>query len=218
MGAEDLRIGDFIAELFSEGRTPMATLEYSANNVKTERETAQKRAATAADVQLPSIVQAGKGIPVLSAASVTIELLTPSREDGYWVMKGTLQPGESVSLHSHSPDEDFYLVSGEAEVLVETENGLEWKTVQTGEFVHIPGDTKHAWRNRSSAPVEQIIVTSARLGRFLQELGDLIRAGGREGIMEKLRRLIERYGYWLGSPEEHAAVGISLPDQHLPNR
>jgi quercetin dioxygenase-like cupin family protein len=193
----------------------MARIDYPANKVKRQREATLEQAAAPANVQLPSIVQAGQGTPVMSAAGVTIKLLTPSHEDGYWVMKGTLQPGESVSLHSHSPDEDFYLVSGEAEVLMETEHGLEWKTVHTGEFVHITGDTKHAWRNRSSAPVEQIIVTSARLGRFLQALGDLIRAGGREGIMEKLRRLTERYGYWLGSPEEHAAVGISLPDQHF---
>jgi quercetin dioxygenase-like cupin family protein len=191
----------------------MASIDYPANKVNGQPEATLERAEAAANVLLPSIVEAGQGIPVMSAAGVTIKLLTPPREDGCWVMKGILQPGESVPLHSHSPDEDFYLVSGEAEVLMQTEQGLEWKTVQTGEFVHIPGDTKHAWRNRSSAPVEQIIVTSARLGRFLQELGDLIGVGGRDGIMEKLRRLTERYGYWLGSPEENAAMGISLPNR-----
>jgi quercetin dioxygenase-like cupin family protein len=190
----------------------MASIDYSANKVKRQREATLEQAAAAANVQLPSVVEAGQGIPVISTPGVTIKLLSPE-DGGYWVMKGTLEPGDSVPLHSHSPDEDFYLLSGVAEALMQTERGLEWKTVQTGDFIHIPGDTKHAWRNRSSARVEQIIVTSARLGRFLQELGDLIGAGGREGIMEELRRLSERYGYWLGSPEENAAMGISLPNR-----
>jgi quercetin dioxygenase-like cupin family protein len=139
----------------------------------------------------------------------TLELLTPE-EDSYWVMKGSLWPGESVPLHSHDDAEDFYLLSGEAEALVQTQRGLEWRTVQTGDFIHIPGNTRHAWRNRSSAPAEKVIVTSSKLGRFLQEMGELMRAGGNREAIKALIYLSERYGFWLGSAEENAAVGISL--------
>jgi quercetin dioxygenase-like cupin family protein len=155
-----------------------------------------------------SVVRAGHGIPV-NLGVAALELLT-TPEDSYWVMRASLQPGEAVPLHSHADREDFYLISGEAEALVETSHGLEWQTIQAGDFIHIPGNMKHAWRNRHSAPAEQIVVTTAKLGRFLQELGELIRTNGEDRTMETLGRLAERYGYWLGSPQENAELGISL--------
>jgi quercetin dioxygenase-like cupin family protein len=163
-----------------------------------------------------SVVRAGHGIPVELGAT-RIELLT-SPKDSYWVMKATVYPGESVPLHAHNDVEDFYLVSGEAEVLVQTRQGLEWIAIQTGDFVHIPGNAKHAWRNRHSLAAEKVIVTSPKLGRFLQELGELIRNGAGNGTMDNLRLLSERYSYWIASPEENAAVGISLPDGHSRHR
>jgi quercetin dioxygenase-like cupin family protein len=181
----------------------MADVEYFANEVEIRQDV------TTTKFQPASVIRAGHGIPVHLGAT-TLELLTTPK-DSYWVMKGTLHPGEAVPLHSHSDIEDFYLVSGEAEVLVQTQQGLEWNAVRGGDFIHIPGNMKHAWRNGRSVPVEMIVVTPAKLGRFLQELGELTRTGGRNGTMETLRRLAERYGYWLGSPQENAELGISLP-------
>jgi anti-sigma factor ChrR (cupin superfamily) len=188
----------------------MANIEYFANEVKTEQDAVQDRTDTSAKIQPASCVRAGHGIPVHLGRGVRIELLTSPKEDSYWVMKATLHPGEAVPLHSHSAAEDFYLLSGEAEALVQTQHGLDWMKVQTGDFIHIPGNMKHAWRNRCLAPAEQIIVTSAKLGRFLQELGEILRVSRNNGTMEKLRHVSERYGYWLGSPEENAQLGISL--------
>jgi quercetin dioxygenase-like cupin family protein len=188
----------------------VANIESFVNEVKTEQDAVQERAATRAKFKPASLVRAGHGIPV-HLGHATIQLLTLPREDSYWVMKASLHPGESVPLHSHSDAEDFYLLSGEAEALVQAKHGLEWQTIKMGDFIHIPGDMKHAWRNRHSGPAEQIIVTSPRLGRFLHELGKLLRVGGNNGTMEKLQHLTERYGYWLGSPEENAELGISLP-------
>jgi quercetin dioxygenase-like cupin family protein len=189
----------------------MPTIENSPNKPKTERDTVREPTATSATFRHVHLVHAGHGIPLDLGPSVRIELLTSPKEEDYWVIKGTLDPGANVPLHSHDDAEDFYVLSGEAEALVETTNGLEWHIVQTGDFIHIPGDMKHAWRNRFSRPAEKFIVTPAKLGRFFHEMDELIRAGGNNGTMEKLRDLSKRYGYWLGSPEENAAVGISLP-------
>ena len=158
-----------------------------------------------------NLVHAGRGIRFDPGAGTSVELLTSPEVDNSWVLKGTLQPGGVVPVHSHHEAEDFHVLSGQGEALVQTNDGLEWKMPQSGDFIHIPGDTKHAWRNRFRAPTETLVVTAARPGRFLRELGEQRQAGGNTGAMETLLRVSQRYGYSMGSPEENAAVGISLP-------
>jgi len=73
-----------------------------------------------------------------------MEPLSPPIEDAYCVMKGTIPPDVSVPLHSHADAESFYVLSGEAQFLTQTEQGLEWQTLRPGDFVHIAGGAKHA--------------------------------------------------------------------------
>ena len=143
-------------------------------------------------------------------AAPKFELLASAEDSAYWVMKGILPPHVSVPLHSHGDAESFYLISGEAQVLAPTACGLQWKTLRAGDFVHIPSDVKHAWRNLSTNPVEVILVTTPKLGRFLRAAGEFVRAAGREGVFDKVQNLSESYGYWMGSPQENADVGIAL--------
>jgi quercetin dioxygenase-like cupin family protein len=159
--------------------------------------------------QLTSFINSGQGT-VFDVGGPSIECLTPFEEQAYCVMRGTIPAGVSVPLHSHGDAESFYVLSGEAEVLTQTEGRLEWKTLGRGDFAHIPGDTKHAWRNLSERPFEALITTTTKLGRYLREMGQFVRAGG-DGSLEELQRLSERYGYWTGSAYENAEVGISLP-------
>jgi quercetin dioxygenase-like cupin family protein len=162
--------------------------------------------------QVTEIVKAGQGV-VLDLLGPKIESLI-SEEEAYCVMKGTIPPGVSVPLHSHGDAESFYVLAGEGQVLVQTNGGLEWRTLRQGDFVHIPGDRKHAWRNLSQEPFEALITTTPRLGQALRDLGQPVREGeARQPAPEAIQHLKEvsaRYGYWLGSPEENAEVGISL--------
>ena len=143
-----------------------------------------------------------------------MEPLSPSSEEAYCVIRGTIPPGVSVPLHSHSDSESFYVLSGEAEALVQTADGLEWQKVRPGEFIHIPGGAKHAWRNVSSEPMSALITCTAKLGRALQEMGQPASKFGTQAAsgtaMQRLAEISDRYGYWLGGPEENAAVGIVL--------
>ena len=143
-----------------------------------------------------------------------LQPLSPSREDAYCVMKGTIPPGVSVPIHSHADAESFYVLSGEAQVLVATEAGLQWQTLRPGDFIHIPGGAKHAWRNVSGEPMAALITCTAKLGRALREMGQLASEAGkripRPADIQRLMEISERYGYWLGNPEENAAVGIEL--------
>jgi oxalate decarboxylase/phosphoglucose isomerase-like protein (cupin superfamily) len=122
-------------------------------------------------------------------------------------MKGTLPPGVSVPLHSHSDSESFYGLVGEGEVLVQTPVGLEWNKLRPGDFIHVPGGTKHAWRNRLSEPTSILVTCTARLGRALREMAQVPAS---PDAIQRLSEISERYGYWLGSPEENASVGIVL--------
>jgi quercetin dioxygenase-like cupin family protein len=159
-----------------------------------------------------NVVKADEGT-VLDLLGPTMEFLT-SEEDSFCVMKGTIPPGLSVPLHSHTDAESFYILSGEAQAFVEIEKRLVCQTLRRGDFVQIPSGAKHAWRNASHDPIEALITVSAKLGRALREMGRPVKDGSRRvPTQEDIRRFVEisaRYGYWLGSPEENAQLSIAL--------
>jgi quercetin dioxygenase-like cupin family protein len=165
-------------------------------------------------LQVTKVVRDGQRTVLDLLDGAKMEPLSPLREDAYCVMKGTIPSGVSVPLHSHGDAESFYVLSGEAQALVETEVGLQWQTLRPGDFIHIPGGTKHAWRNVSGEPMAALITCTAKLGRALREMGQLTSEGGKRiptpADVQRLIEISERYGYWLGSREENAAVGIEL--------
>ena len=77
----------------------------------------------------------------------------------------------------------------------------------------MPAGAQHAWRNLSSEPVVNRIITTKRLGRFFQEAGRPVRGAPQPVTPEDLARFAAvsaRYGYWNATPEENAAVGIHM--------
>ena len=165
-------------------------------------------------MQVTQIVKDNQRVVLELPDGNRIEPLSPSTEDAYCVIKATIPPGGGVPLHSHTDAESFYVLSGEAESLVQTTSGLEWQELRPGDFIHIPAGTKHAWRNRSSRPMSTLLICTAKLGRALQEMGQLMSEGGThiasQARIQRLVEIFERYGYWLGSREENAEVGIEL--------
>lgn len=145
----------------------------------------------------------------------TVEVLSrPSPDDaGFWVLRGVLPPGGSVPLHSHDEPEDFYLLSGSHQVLTQQAGELHWADLNAGDYVSIPPGTMHAHRNVSSEPAVDLIITTAKLGRFFEEVGrpvsDMLGPPSPEDV-ERLVATSIAYGYILGTPEQNAAVGIGL--------
>src|SRR5258707_1029706 len=86
------------------------------------------------------------------------------------VMRGVVPPGVAVPLHSHDDAEDFFILSGTQQVLTRSDQGLQWRDVNAGDYVHIPAGTPHAHRNVSDEPAVELVITTARLGRFFQEV------------------------------------------------
>jgi quercetin dioxygenase-like cupin family protein len=147
----------------------------------------------------------------------TVAFLTPpsNADADYSVMFGTILPNVSVPLHSHPDDESFYLLSGVVQVLIQQEDNVKWVEAKAGDFIHITKDTKHAWKNTSDKPVEGVITTTARIGKFFQEVRKPVidvkpLSPPMREELQHFMQVAAKYGHWLGSPEENAAVGISI--------
>ncbi len=132
------------------------------------------------------------------------------------LVRGTMQGGLIIPLHSHADQELLYVVAGALEVFIE---GRGWHSASTGEVVVIPGNHKHALRNTTTRDVTTIAFTGSDLYYFFRELAVPADPNPSPAMTppspEELRKFIEanaKYGYWLGSPEENAAIGIRLPD------
>ena len=153
---------------------------------------------------------------VLDVLGPTIEVLSrPSPQDGgLCVLRGVIPPGVIVPLHSHEDPEDFYLLAGSQQVLTQQAGGLQWIDAHAGDYVRIPPGTMHAHRNVSSEPAVDLVITTPRLGRFFEEIGQPVTATPEPPSPERFERFVATAiasGYVFGTPEENAAVGIELP-------
>jgi quercetin dioxygenase-like cupin family protein len=154
--------------------------------------------------------------PVLNVFGPTVQFLTaPSQpEDTLCVMKGVIPPGISVPLHSHTGIECFYMISGQQEVLIETDDQGAWKTCRAGDFIQIPSGVKHAFLNQSGEPAVSLISTTAKLGEFFKAIGRPVDpratpmppAPPTQAQMQYLVQVAARYGYWLATPEENVVA------------
>ena len=87
--------------------------------------------------------------------------------------------------------------------------------MHAGDYLQVPQGVRHAHRNVSGEPLIELVITTARLGRWFQEAGTSLTDAPRPPTRKDLARLIAvsaKYGYWLGSPEENSAAGIYLPE------
>jgi quercetin dioxygenase-like cupin family protein len=145
----------------------------------------------------------------------TVEYLTSPQDtqNDFCVLKGTIPPGVFVPLHSHPDTEDFLVISGELEGLKQDSEDHAWIRAQAGDYIHVPPNARHAWRNVSDSPTVELIITTKKLGQFFQEIGRAATGNPLPVTSEDLARFAEisaKYGYWNATPEENAAVGIPL--------
>jgi quercetin dioxygenase-like cupin family protein len=131
------------------------------------------------------------------------------------VMRGTVPSGVVIPLHSHADPEIFYVLNGSLEVFQAEGPSAGWQTANAAEVVSIPGNVRHALRNTSPSPITSITVSKQELYSFFRELArpfDPNRAPAppTPEEMQQLFSLAEKYEYWLASPDENAAIGISL--------
>jgi quercetin dioxygenase-like cupin family protein len=131
------------------------------------------------------------------------------------LIRGTIPPGGAVPLHSHSDVELFYVLEGSLEAFQFGNGRHGWVSFGPGDVVSISGNVKHALRNSSTVPATLLVVTTSQLYSFFHEVSkpsDRARKVNPPSP-EELKKVFEtaaRYGYWMGSPEENAAIGLIL--------
>jgi quercetin dioxygenase-like cupin family protein len=163
----------------------------------------------------PRLVE-GTSQQVWDVLGPRVEYLIAPDDPGaqFCVMRGVVPPGVAVPLHSHEDPEDFYILCGTQQVLIKDDDGLQWRDAHAGDYVHVPGGTPHAHRNVSDAPAIEIVITTASMGRFFQEIGRPIIGPTLPPTPDELAEFMAaaaRYGYTLATAEDNAAVGIHLP-------
>ena len=131
------------------------------------------------------------------------------------ILKGTVPSGVTIPIHSHDVIEIFFVLYGNIEVLMEEAGKLHWVEASAGNLVEIPGNSKHAVRNRSEHPAITLLFTTSKHGRYFQEIGRSVASGesARPPAPDEIQhflKIAKRYGYWFATPEENAAVGIKL--------
>jgi len=143
----------------------------------------------------------------------TLEFLVLPEEaqNEFCVLRGVIPLGGSVPLHSHPPTEDFFIISGKTQALKQVAGGYEWIEMKAGDYIHVPSEERHAWRNVSSEPLVVLLITNARLGQFFQEAGRPVTGAPQPVTPEDLAHFLTvaaQYGHWYATPEESAAVEI----------
>ena len=143
-------------------------------------------------------------------------LSTPEQiNDQISVMRGTVPSGVVIPLHSHADPEIFYVLDGSLEVFQAEDPSEGWQTINAGNVVSIPGNVRHALRNTSPSPINSIIVSKQELYSFFRELArpfdpNSPPAPPTPEEMQHLFSVAKKREYWLASPDENAAIGISL--------
>jgi quercetin dioxygenase-like cupin family protein len=143
-------------------------------------------------------------------------LSTPEQiNDQITVMRGTVPSEVVIPLHSHADPEILYVLNGSLEVFQAEGPSAGWKTANAAEVVSIPGNVRHALRNTSPGPVTSIIVIKQELYSFFRDLArpfDPNRppAPPTPEEIQEFFSVAEKYDYWLASPDENAAIGVSL--------
>ncbi len=129
------------------------------------------------------------------------------------VLRGTLQPGVFVPLHSHADVESFYALEGEIALYRDDGTAAGWFTAKPGDLVVLRDSVKHAWWNKGSSPAVMMLFTTGKLCRWLEQLATPIEPGQppqppTPEYMEKFVKLAAENQYWFGTPQENAAIGL----------
>lgn len=80
---------------------------------------------------------------------VTFKLTAAESDNAYFLTEIISVPGGGPAfLHTHVPQETFWILSGEYEVYGQDENGEKYAiTALPGATVHVPGNVPHGFRN-----------------------------------------------------------------------
>jgi quercetin dioxygenase-like cupin family protein len=142
-------------------------------------------------------------------------LVPPSDTSGtFGIMRAVVPPSIAIPLHSHADPEVFIVLEGLLEVLRWNGKASQWLAAGVGDAICVPGGLKHAIRNNSTASTAILLATTPNIYEFFREIGKPYDPADPVGppTQEDMRRLLglaAKYQYWIGSPQENAAIGLT---------
>jgi quercetin dioxygenase-like cupin family protein len=131
----------------------------------------------------------------------------------FGLIQGVVAPGIAVPLHADP--EVMFVLDGALEFLQHNGKAGRWLTARRGETISIPGNVKHALRNNSAENTSLQLVTTPNIYGFFRALANPFNPRSKSASptpadMERLMALAAKHNYWLASPEENAAIGLSF--------
>jgi mannose-6-phosphate isomerase-like protein (cupin superfamily) len=110
--------------------------------------------------------------------------------DDYCLLIGEIPAGAVVPLHSHFDRETFYVLSGEMNFY----DGASWRVLKQGESADVLSNTRHAWRNVSGSSASLLVVTTVKMGVFLQQKSPAAGSEASGTEKDEFFKLVQEYG------------------------
>lgn len=106
---------------------------------------------------------------------ITVKLTPEDTKGAYFIVEVTSQPGGGPSfLHTHEPQETFYVLEGSFEVYGQDEKGEKYAIrAEGGDIVHVPGKVPHGFKNVGNS-VGRMLLTyepAEPMYNFFREIG-----------------------------------------------
>ncbi|WP_437364424.1 cupin domain-containing protein [Inquilinus limosus] len=133
-------------------------------------------------------------------------------DDDLVLLRESVAPGWTVPLHGHADPECVFVISGTLDLYRDGPGGG-WLRLDPDEAGYVAPNVRHAIRNAGSASADLLTVTTVRMSRFFATIGspaigDTPRPAS-PAEMAAVPGHVADYGYWLGSREENAAIGLA---------
>lgn len=130
-----------------------------------------------------------------------------TQEKDFSVIRSLMPSGTLVPIHSHADREACVVVEGVLSVWLDGT----WRQVHPGDCIDIPPHARHSLYNGCGREIAMMVITTPLMRRFFEAVSipaaEVSGPPGTERI-GKFVALADQHGFWLGSPEDQALLGM----------
>lgn len=106
---------------------------------------------------------------------ITVKVTAQETDGAYFIVEVESQPGGGPSfLHTHEPQETFYVLDGVFEIYGQDESGQKYALrANVGDTIQVPGHTPHGFKNVGDKPGRMMLIyePAEPMLNFFQEIG-----------------------------------------------